>query len=106
MKSKIIKSALFSFGLTLLIMGIILYLLKMVPFGNGTFASMDANIQYLDFFGYLKNIICGQDSIVYTYNSTLGNTGIGVFSYYLTSPFNIMIEKHYRVYHFGQLFHY
>ena len=91
MKSKIIKSALFSFGLTLLIMGIILYLIKMVPFGNGTFASMDANIQYLDFFGYLKNIICGQDSIVYTYNSTLGNTGIGVFSYYLTSPFNIMI---------------
>jgi len=80
-----------SFFITMLIMVILLVVLKMAPFGISSFASMDANIQYLDFFGYLSNVLKGQDSISYTFNSTLGNTGVGLFSYYLSSPLNILI---------------
>lgn len=45
----------------------------------------------LTFFCYLKDVISGKNSIIYTFSKTLGGTNIAVFSYYLTSPFNILV---------------
>ena len=61
------------------------------PFGNQSLACMDANIQYLDFFAFLKDVIHGKNSIGYTFANTLGGTYFGVFSYYLASPLNLLI---------------
>ena len=61
------------------------------PFGNQSLAWMDANIQYLDFFAFLKDVIHGKNSIGYTLANTLGGTYYGVFSYYLASPLNLLI---------------
>lgn len=61
------------------------------PFGNQSLACRDANIQYLDFFAFLKDVINGKNSISYTLSSTLGGTYFGVFSYYLSSPVNLLL---------------
>lgn len=64
------------------------------PFGGEdqrSLAGHDANIQYLDFFAYLKDVLAGKQSIGYTFSALLGGTGIGTFSYYLSSPVNILI---------------
>lgn len=52
---------------------------------------MDANIQYIDFFSYLKDVISGKNSIAYSFGKTLGGSNVAVFSYYLSSPFNLLL---------------
>lgn len=61
------------------------------PFGERSLVTEDAKIQYLDFFSYLKNAFQNKDSFVYTFGRHLGGTGIGLFSYYLVSPFNFLV---------------
>lgn len=61
------------------------------PFGNNSLASMDAEIQYLDFFAYFKDVLSGKNNISYTFGKTLGGTNIAVFSYYLASPLNLLV---------------
>ena len=73
-------------------MTIVCMLRHIVPFGeNGSFASMDAGIQYLDFFSYLKDVLCGNQSVFYTFGKTLGGNNIAVFAYYLSSPINLLL---------------
>ena len=91
---KIFKNNIFLPCVTFISVAIVLLILLKIshfaPFGDNTFASADANIQYIDFFGYLKNIFQGNDSLNFSYNLGLGASGIGLFSYYLSSPFNIL----------------
>lgn len=74
-----------------LIMLIVLYIGDYVPFGTNTMASMDADIQYLDFFAYFKDVLSGRNNISYTFSKTLGGTSVAVFSYYLSSPFSLLV---------------
>ncbi len=62
-----------------------------VPFGDQTLATMDADICYLDYFAYLKDVLCGKNSIAYSFSKMLGGTNIAVFSYYLSSPFHLLV---------------
>lgn len=87
-KSKII----FLSGLITLLIILCIYALNgFAPFGTKTLAVMDANIQYIDFFSYLKDVIAGKNSITYIFGKTLGGSNIAVFSYYLSSPFNLLL---------------
>ena len=87
-KSKII----FLSGLITLLIILCIYALNgFAPFGTKTLAVMDANIQYIDFFSYLKDVIAGKNSITYSFGKTLGGSNIAVFSYYLSSPFNLLL---------------
>ena len=61
------------------------------PFGTSTLAVEDAKIQYMDFFAYLKDVMSGKNAISYTFGKTLGGSNVGVLSYYLTSPFNLLL---------------
>ena len=79
-----------SFILTFILMNILYILLKCAPFGNKSLASMDAEIQYLDFFAYYKDVIIGKNSIAYTFSKTLGGGMFGVWAYYLASPLNLL----------------
>ena len=77
--------------ITLLIIFCIYALSGFAPFGTKTLAIMDANIQYIDFFSYLKDVISGKNSIAYSFGKTLGGSNVAVFSYYLSSPFNLLL---------------
>lgn len=90
-KKRIFLNCTFSCILTFIILILALAKAGIAPFGNNSIATYDAKIQYLDFFGYLSNILHGKDSISFSNNLTLGDSGIGVFCYYLSSPINIII---------------
>lgn len=61
------------------------------PFGNNSLAGEDASKQYLDLFSYLKNVACGEDNLFYSFGKALGGNCIAIFSYYLSSPFNVLV---------------
>ena len=56
-----VLSAIFS----LILITSFLFLNEIVPFGNYTLATMDADIQYLDLFAYLQELLSGSKSIGY-----------------------------------------
>lgn len=71
---------------------LLLYLVKgYAPFGENSLACMDGNIQYLDFFAYLKRILAGEAQAGYTMEKVLGGSCLAIFSYYLTSPVNLLV---------------
>ena len=80
-----------TFGIVFLIMMILYKALAFAPFGERHLATMDANIQYLDFFSYFKDVLVGENDLSYTFGKTLGGNNIAVFSYYLSSPFNLLV---------------
>ena len=80
--------------LTFLIYAIVCKYLQIFPFskeGPNTLVWADAFYQYLDFFGWFKDILAGKQSIWYTFSSSLGQNSAGIFSYYLASPFNLLL---------------
>lgn len=80
---------LISFGILIVLMS----LLHLAPFGGSanSWASMDADIQYLDFFAYLKDVLEGKQSVAYSFSNLLGQSGVALFSYYLSSPVNLLL---------------
>lgn len=63
-----------------------------IPFGSSkSFASMDAGIQYIDFYAYLKDVLAGKNSFSYTFSNMLGGGAFAIFSYYLSSPINLLV---------------
>ena len=89
------KAAVITAGLSALLTSILLVILflvnGLVPFGDRSFASWDAQIQYLDFFAYFKDVLAGQNSIDYSMTKGLGGSELAVFSYHLASPFNLLV---------------
>lgn len=74
-----------------LIVFIVLKNISAAPFGSFTLANNDAYIQYLDLFGWLKDVLEGKNTIAYTFSKSLGGSGIAIFSYYLASPLNFLV---------------
>ena len=80
--------------LTFIIYIIVCRSLQVFPFsreGPNTLVWADAFYQYLDFLGWFKDILTGKQSIWYTFSSSLGQNSAGIFSYYLASPFNLLL---------------
>jgi len=61
------------------------------PFGKKTLLTVDMAGQYVSFFNSLKNIFTGEISALYSFSKTLGGNMFGLISYYLLSPFNLII---------------
>lgn len=74
---------------------VLLLLLMMVnhyaPFGTNSFAQADANIQYLDFFSYLKHILQGDTSWTFSFDRGIGGNVWVILTYYLFSPWNFLV---------------
>lgn len=69
----------------------VLYVLKAEPFGIKALTIDDAKIQYMDFFTYYVDVLRGTRSLTYDFSNLLGSTSIGLFGYYLASPFNLLL---------------
>lgn len=61
------------------------------PFGGRSLAEQDANIQYIEFFNYYRNLFHGKDTLLYSFTNFLGGSGVALAAYYLASPFNFLI---------------
>lgn len=91
-KLKTILSFLLPPFLTLLILLFLFFHFKITPFGNNTLATMDADVQYVDYFNYYKDVLDGKNTIGYTFSKELGGNMLGAFSYYLASPINLLLK--------------
>lgn len=80
-----------AFILSCLLFAGVLAVMGITPFGNKSLAVVDANIQYLDFYAYLKDVLAGDNSAFYSFSKTLGGNTIGLLSYYLTSPLSLLV---------------
>ena len=70
---------------------IIFALNGVTPFGGKSLAEQDANIQYIEFFNYYRNLFHGKDTLLYSFTNFLGGSGVALAAYYLASPFNFLI---------------
>lgn len=61
------------------------------PFGTNSFAQVDASIQYLDLFSYLKHLLQGEASWTFSFARGIGGNVWVILTYYLTSPWNILV---------------
>lgn len=80
-----------SFGLVCGLIGTVYAALGMEPFGLKTVAVDDAKIQYIDFFTYYVDVLRGTRSLTYDFSNMMGGSTFGLFSYYLASPFNLLL---------------
>lgn len=73
------------------IMMILLYMTVGVIFGDKNILTVDLANQYIEFFGALKDILSNKIGIFYSFSKTLGGNLYGLITYYLISPFNLLI---------------
>ncbi|WP_124059087.1 YfhO family protein [Vaginisenegalia massiliensis] len=62
------------------------------PFGNKTLMAVDFGYQYIDLFAFMRKAILSGDwsSFAYSFSKSLGGTTVGMWAYYLMSPFNLI----------------
>ena len=65
--------------------------LKKHPFGNNTVLTLDMQAQYVYYFEALRRLLTEGGSWLYSWERTLGGEFMGIISYYLGSPFNLLI---------------
>lgn len=61
------------------------------PFGPESFLTEDLKYQYIDFFTWYRSVLLGEESLFYTFGTSLGSDTWALFSYYLASPFNLLV---------------
>ncbi len=64
---------------------------RIVPFGSRTLLVWDANGQYSDFLAALRRVLLGRSDPFYTFSAALGSGTAGLASYYLASPWNLLL---------------
>ena len=85
------KRLLLSFTSTAALLTALMIYSGFAPFGHSSFAIYDAEIQYLDFFAYLKHVLEDGASVTFSFDKGLGGNMWLVMSYYLLSPLNLLI---------------
>jgi uncharacterized membrane protein YfhO len=60
------------------------------PFGDTSVMLFDMPSQYVNFFGWLSNVLHGQANPFYSFSKGLGGEMTTTFAYYLSSPFNLL----------------
>lgn len=88
MKKKVI---LWSFSVTMILFLIVAMLRGLYPFGEKSLLVFDMSQQYVEFFGYLKHVFLGQVDWNYSFVQSLGGDSVGLFAYYLMSPYNLFL---------------
>lgn len=61
------------------------------PFGDKSILVLDLSGQYVRFYEGLWNAFRGEGSLIYTLSRSLGGEFLGIYAYYLASPFTFLI---------------
>lgn len=85
------KTALISLCLTLLLVMIFFIIKKITPFGNYSLIIEDANNQHYEILLYYKNLLVGNNNLLYSLSNGFGASCLSMFSYYLASPVNLLM---------------
>ena len=85
------KAYLISLALPPVILFIAYAIFGMYPFGKNSVLGLDLNAQYVYYFDYMYDVFAGKESIFYCWSGSLSGEFLGLFAYYLASPFNIIV---------------
>ncbi|WP_125710433.1 YfhO family protein [Companilactobacillus zhongbaensis] len=80
-----------AFVINLVIISIIFASAGLVPFGDNNFLSSDLGTQYLDFLTELRRQLVNGNLHLYLFSQSLGDNFFPIISYYLLSPFNLLL---------------
>lgn len=61
------------------------------PFGDFSSLALDLNGQYIYYYEHLRDAFWGDASYLYSWSRNLGGEMLGIYGYYLASPFMIII---------------
>lgn len=61
------------------------------PFGDGSVLILDLNAQYVYFYEALHDFIWGDQSLLYSFSRQLGGEYMGIYAYYVASPFSYIV---------------
>ena len=61
------------------------------PFGDGSVLVLDLNGQYVSFYEMLRSAVYGDTSLIYSFERALGGEFMGIYAYYLASPFSYIV---------------
>ncbi len=89
-KKKII-CPLLAFLIPVIIMVSISILSGFYPFGKYSILMADMRYQFVDYFGYMKNIFYSNDDYFYSFSKTFGGDMAGLAAYYCNTPFLILL---------------
>lgn len=66
-------------------------LFQFYPFGRLSVLVADMRYQFVDYYGYMKNIFFGNDTYFYSFSKTFGGDMAGFAAYYLNNPFALLL---------------
>lgn len=62
-----------------------------VPFGESSVLVLDLSAQYVWYLEALRDAFFGDGSLIYSLSRSLGGEFLGIFAYYLASPFSLLV---------------
>ena len=80
-----------SFFIPLAVMIVCMAIFRVGPFGSNSFLIIDGLHQYMPFFSVLYDKLKEGGSLFYSFRTGLGVNFLSLFSYYLSSPLNLLI---------------
>lgn len=87
-----------AFLLPVAVMFIVFAALGTHPFGSYSSMYLDMNAQYVFYFEKFREIIFNSDNLLYAWERALGGEFLGIFFYYLCSPFTALVLLFPRAY--------
>ena len=61
------------------------------PFGDLSVLTLDLNAQYVYFYEALREFLCGDASLLYSFSRSLGGEFMGIYAYYIASPLSYLV---------------
>lgn len=61
------------------------------PFGQGSVLALDFNAQYIYYYEAFRDAFLENRSLLYSFSRTLGGEMVGLYAYYLASPFSFLL---------------
>lgn len=86
-----VLNTLAALGFTAVLWLVALVIFGFYPFGERSVLITDMGQQYIEYHAALYDTIKGGGSLLYTWNTGLGMNFVGLFAYYLSSPFTLLM---------------
>lgn len=80
-----------SFLIPAMIMLAIYLALGHKPLGDNSVLTLDLNAQYVYFYEALREFVCGDASLLYSFSRSLGGEFMGIYAYYVASPLSYIV---------------
>ena len=81
----------FAFLIPVVLMFLLYVAMELHPFGDGSVLVLDLNAQYAFFYEALRAWVWGDGSLLYSFGRSLGGEFMGIYAYYIASPFSYIV---------------